>query len=232
MTLKFVLLYIYSRETYQGKIRLEETRNESIICMLKGYGEVIKHIFNTPQTVFTLVIMLIMSIINMVNASFWSIIVTEKINIPAKAIGLFPFLRSLIMLLFFFTIIPKINVLRFKRPLFLGFITFIISQLILVISPANGYIFLIISIFLEACSLSFINPLLDSMQVIMVDAKERARIIAVLYVVVIALSSPFGYIAGILSSIDRRLPFLMNIILLFIGSIITIMSSYFKKSKK
>ena len=232
MTLKFVLLYIYSRETYQGKIRLEETRNESIISMLKGYGEVIKHIFNTPQTVFTLVIMLIMSIINMVNASFWSIIVTEKINIPAKAIGLFPFLRSLIMLLFFFTIIPKINVLRFKRPLFLGFITFIISQLILVISPANGYIFLIISIFLEACSLSFINPLLDSMQVIMVDAKERARIIAVLYVVVIALSSPFGYIAGILSSIDRRLPFLMNIILLFIGSIITIMSSYFKKSKK
>jgi hypothetical protein len=199
-----------------------------MFTMFKGYGKIIKDIFSARQTVFTLIIMLIMSIINMVNSSFWSIIVTEKIQIPAKAIGMFPFIRSLIMLIFFFTIIPNINVLRFKRPLIIGFITFILSQLILIMTPANGYIFLVLSISLEACSLSFINPLLDSMQVIMVDIKERARVIAVLYVIVIALSSPFGYIAGILSSRDRRLPFIMNIILLLIGYIITIMSPYFR----
>ncbi|MDV3428009.1 MAG: MFS transporter, partial [Bacillota bacterium] len=232
MTAKFVILYIFSRETEHGKIRMEETRNISIFNMLKGYGKVIKNILCTPQTVFTLVIMLIMSIVSMVNSSFWSIIVTEKIHIRADTIGMFPFIRSLIMMIFFFTIIPKINVLRFKRPLVIGFISFILSQLILVITPKDGYIFLVISIFLEACSLSFINPLLDSMQVIMVDVKERARIIAVLYVIVLALSSPFGYIAGILSSWDRRLPFLMNIILLFVGTIIIIMSSFSKRKIK
>lgn len=230
MTAKFIILYIFSRETKHGKLRMAETKNTSIFNMLKGYGKVIRHIFNTPHTVFTLIIMLIMNIINMVNISFWSVIVTEKIHISAKAIGIFPFIKSLIMLIFFFTIIPKINVLRFKRPLIIGFISFIISQIVLIITPDSGYIFIIISIILEACSLSFINPLLDSLQVIMVDAKERARIIAVLYVAVLALSSPFGYIAGILSSIDRRLPFLMNIILLTAGVIITIMSTFLKRS--
>lgn len=228
MTSKFVILFITSKETSHGITRMAETRYVSMFTMFKGYGKIIKDIFSARQTVFTLIIMLIMSIINMVNSSFWSIIVTEKIQIPAKAIGMFPFIRSLIMLIFFFTIIPNINVLRFKRPLIIGFITFILSQLILIMTPANGYIFLVLSISLEACSLSFINPLLDSMQVIMVDIKERARVIAVLYVIVIALSSPFGYIAGILSSRDRRLPFIMNIILLLIGYIITIMSPYFR----
>jgi hypothetical protein len=55
----------------------------------------------------------------------------------------------------------------------------------------------------------------------MVDPKERARIIAILYVIVISLTSPFGWIAGILSGMDRRLPFLMNILLLSIGLLLT-----------
>lgn len=232
MTSKFIILFITSKETEHGRTRMAETRDVSMFTMFKGYRKIIKDIFSSHQTVFTLIIMLIMSIINMINSSFWSIIITEKIHIPAKTIGMFPFIRSLIMLIFFFTIIPKINVLRFKRPLMIGFITFILSQVILVITPPNGYIFLVLSIFLEACSLSFINPLLDSMQVIMVDVKERARVIAVLYVVVIAMASPFGYIAGILSSLDRRLPFIMNIILLFTGFIITIMSSSLKLNKR
>ncbi|MFA6939585.1 MAG: hypothetical protein WCQ54_01185, partial [Clostridiaceae bacterium] len=100
----------------QGKIRIAETRNISIFNMLKGYGKVIKNILSTPQTVFTLAIMLIMNIVSMVNSSFWSVIVTEKIHIRANTIGMFPFIRSLIMMIFFFTIIPKMNVRRFKRP--------------------------------------------------------------------------------------------------------------------
>lgn len=231
MTTKFIVLFITSKETNQGKIRIEETKNTSFIEMLKGYSDVIKIIFKKKETLFTLSIMLIMSIVSLVNNSFWSIIVTEKIHINPENIGFFPFIRSSIMLFFFFIIIPKINVRRFKKPLIIGFLCFVTSQILLILTPDKGYVILIISIFLEACSLSFINPLLDSMQVIMVDIGERARIIAVLYVVVIALSSPFGYIAGALSTIDRRLPFIMNSILLLIGAFITY-KSYLTKQKK
>jgi len=65
------------------------------------------------------------------------------------------------------------------------------------------------------------------MQVVLVDPQERARIMAILYVIVVAFTSPFGWIAGILSGIDRRLPFLLNILLLFIGILLT----YFQTTK-
>lgn len=231
MTAKFIILYKYSTETNQGKIRMEETRHQSVKELFNGYGPVIKHILKTPETMLTLGIMLVMSICNMVNNTFWSISATERILIPAKYVGMFPFLRSSIMLIFFFTIVPRLKVARFKRPLITGFSIFIVSQVILILTPEKGYIFLIISILLEACCLSLINPLLDSMQVVLVDAQERARIISLLYVIVIAFTSPFGWIAGNLSKLDRRLPFMMNIILLLGGIILTYLASTISKQK-
>jgi MFS family permease len=225
MTAKFVILNIFADETHQGKVRIEETRGVSITSLLGGYGKVLVQILKTPETMVTLGIMLIMNICTMVNNTFWSLAVTQRIHISEKSVGMFPFLRSFIMLIFFFTIVPRLGVARFKRPLIMGFSTFIISQLILISAPEKGYLFLIISIILEACSLSLINPLLDSMQVIMVDPKERARIISILYVIVIAFTSPFGWIAGVLSGIDKRLPFIMNIILLITGALLTCFAS-------
>ena len=60
------------------------------------------------------------------------------------------------------------------------------------------------------------------MQVILVDPQERARIMAVLYVIVVAFTSPFGWIAGILSGMDRRFPFILNIFLLIMGILLVI----------
>lgn len=231
MTAKFIILYKYSTETEQGKKRMEETRPQSLRSLFNGYGAVIRQILNTRETLLTLGIMVIMSICSMVNNTFWSIAATERIHIPDKYIGLFPFLRSLIMLVFFFTVVPRMKAARFKKPMITGFSLFIISQFILIITPEKGYLFLIVSILLEACSFSLINPLLDSMQVIMVDVQERARIMSLLYVIVIALTSPFGWIAGNLSKLDRRLPFAMNITLILCGIIFTYLASEISKRK-
>jgi hypothetical protein len=50
-----------------------------------------------------------------------------------------------------------------------------------------------------------------------VDAEERARIMAILYTVVLMITSPFGWIAGRISEIDRRLPFVLLAALVGIG---------------
>jgi len=225
MTFKFLILNKYSTETEHGKIRMEETKNSSIVTLLSGYIPVIKQILKTRETLLTLGIMLIMGICNMVNGTFWSILAIEKIHIPTSNIGIFSFIRSSVMLIFFFTLVPKINALNFKKPLLFGFSSLILSQLLLVFAPDKSYLVLVLSMLLEAFSLSMISPLLDSLQVIMVDPKERARIIAILYVIVITLTSPFGYIAGVLSGIDHRFPFVMNILLLIGGIILTYFAS-------
>lgn len=225
MTAKFIILNKFATETRQGKIRMEETKNQSLFEQLSGYRDVLKLMFKSPETLLTLGIMLVMNICNLVNINFWSIMITQNLNIPEKHVGYFPFLRSFVMLVLFFVLVPKMRAIKFKKPLLVGFSTFIISQLLLILAPDKGYFVLFISIFLEACSLSLINPLMESMQVIMVDPKERARIIAMLYVIVIALSSPFGWIAGTLSEANRLFPFIMNIVLLLIGILFTLFAS-------
>ena len=61
--------------------------------------------------------------------------------------------------------------------------------------------------------------------VIIVDPKERARIMAIVYVMMILATSPFGWIAGQLSQLDRNLPFVLSIALYGLGGLLTLLSS-------
>ena len=59
------------------------------------------------------------------------------------------------------------------------------------------------------------------MTVVTVNPEERARILSIVYVTVIVLTSPFGWIAGTLSSIDRVLPFYLAMLLFALGAFLT-----------
>lgn len=220
MAVKIILLYIFSTETRQGEIRLNETKGQSIFVILKQYGGVVKQLINTPITVMMMFLILIRSITSLVNGTFWGIIVTERLNIPVENVALFPFVRSAVILLLFFFLVPKMNKISLEKPLVLGFLLFAASQFLLIITPINGYFLLIISTVLEAFSLALLNPILNSLFVINVDAQERARITAMIQVAAIALTSPFGWLAGILSETDRMLPFVMNIVLIILGGVL------------
>ncbi|MGZ9164505.1 MAG: MFS transporter [Anaerolineales bacterium] len=217
-TLKASVTYLMTQETRQGKVRMHETRHQSIMSVLREYGSVLQDLLRTPQTLYTAGIMLIISISNVITGSFWGIIVTEKLHIPAQNLALFPFVKSAVMLFFFFMVMPRFNKMHFKLPLVIGFLGFIVSQLLLITAPDRGYLFLIMSVFLEACCFATIYPLMDQMVVLTIDPKERARIQSILYVGIILITSPFGWIAGNLSGLDKSLPFILNIALFGIGA--------------
>ncbi len=219
-TVKAVVTYLMTEETGHGKIRMHETRHQSIMSVFREYGGVLQDLLRTPQTIYTAGIMLIISISNVISGSFWGIIVTERLHIPAQNLAIFPFVKSAVMLFFFFMVMPRFNKLHFKLPLTFGFIGFIVSQLILITAPDQGYLFLIVSVFLEACCFATINPLIDQMIVLTINPKERARIQSIMYVGIILITSPFGWIAGNLSAIDKVMPFILNIALFAIGSVL------------
>lgn len=219
LTSKILLLYRFSRETKQGRIRMEETRHQSLFSLFHGYGDVFRQLIRTPRTLFTLTIMLAMSLANTVSTTFWSILVTQKVLIPAEYVALFPFARSLAMLIFFFMAMPVIKLMKFRNPMMVGFALLAVSQTILITLPEKSYALLLLSTLIEACSYATVSTQIDRMVVVTVDAQERARIMALLYLVVLAISTPFGWIAGRLSEINRGLPFMMNICLYLIGAI-------------
>src|SRR6185436_7723674 len=121
---------------------------------------------------------------------------------------------------FFFIVMPRFNKMHYKLPLVMGFLGFIASQLLLITAPEQSYLFLIGSVFLEGCCLATISPLIDQMIVLTIDPKERARIQSILYVGIILITSPFGWIAGTLSGLDKNLPFVLNIALFGAGAIL------------
>jgi MFS family permease len=219
-TVKAVVTYLMTEETRQGKIRLHETRHQSPISVFREYGGVLQNILGTPQTLYTAGLMLIISISNVITGSFWGIIVTERLHIPAQNLAIFPFVKSGVMLFFFFMIMPRFNKQHFKMPLVIGFFGFVVSQVILITAPDKGYLSLLVSVFLEACCFATISPLMDQMVVLTIDSKERARIQSIMYVGIILITSPFGWIAGNLSGIDKILPFILNITLFSIGSVL------------
>ena len=216
--IKAIVTYLLTEETEQGKIRLEETRQQSVFDVLSEYKAVVRDILHMPQTLYTAAIMVIISISQIVTGSFWAIILTEKLHIPNQHLALFPFIRSAIILLFFFVVMPRIAKLHFKVPMIIGFLGYVLSQVLLITAPELGYGFLIISSFLEACSFAVVSPLVDQMVVLTIDAKERARIQSILYVGIILITSPFGWIAGQLSGINKDFPFILNIVLFIIGA--------------
>jgi DHA1 family tetracycline resistance protein-like MFS transporter len=219
-TVKAIITYLLTEETTQGKVRMHETRHQSVMNVMGEYRGVFRQFLHSPQTLYCAGILMVVGITSLISGNFWAILVTEKLHIPAKDLALFTFLRSAIMLVFFFTVMPRINKVHYKLPLLIGFIIAILSQLLLITAPDHGYGFLIANSLLEACCFALIGPFVDKLTVLAIDPQERARIQAVMYLVIILLSSPFGWIAGNLSGINKDLPFILNIALFVIGTVL------------
>ncbi|MDF2613922.1 MAG: putative major facilitator superfamily transporter [Clostridia bacterium] len=224
MTIKFIIVYIFSEETKRGKIRMEETKNTSLCKILIDYRNVLAHISRSPKLYYTIVVLLIITICRTTTSTFWSIIVTEKIRIPVENIAFFPFIRSSIMLIFFFATAHRISAFNLKRPMITGFLCFIFSQLLLITLPERGYMLLVVSTFLEACAMALVDPLSESMLVLNASPEERSRMTSIIYAVILIFSLPFGYISGMLSDMNKAYPFILNISL-FLAALCIILKS-------
>ena len=220
MTIKGWILFVQSTETRQGEVRRQETRGHSVLSLLNGYGTVLQQVLRTPKTLIVLGIMFVMSVVTLVNATFWSILATERLGIPAEHLAIFTFAKSGFLLVLYFVLVPHLDISRFRNPMLLGFLGFLSANLILVTMPAGSYLLLLLSVLIEAVSLAMFRPLLDSLVILSITPDERARINAILSIVVIALSSPFGWIAGRLSEANRILPFVLNMVLFCIGMVL------------
>lgn len=217
-TIKPIVTYLMTTETAQGRIRMAETSGQSALGMLRGYTAVLRDLARAPQTLYMAAITLVVSITTLITGNFWAIIVTEKLRIPAQDLGYFPLIKSVIILGFSFLVMPRISKLHFKLPMVIGFLGFVASQALLITAPERGYPALLASAFLEACSFAVVSALMGEMTALTIEPQERARIQSILYVVVILLTAPFGWVAGVLSSVNKDAPFVLTIALYAVGA--------------
>ena len=221
LTAKFVVLYVYSHETVRGVQRMAETRHRSLTSLLGEYQSVFSQLLHSRPILAALSLMVITSIYITVSNNFWGVLFIGKLGFPSSQISTYVAVRSIIMTICFFLIGPRLtNLQRFHLPLWMGFSAFLVSQLLLVVMQPHAAILLVFSVILEAVASALVSPMTESLLALSMESDERARVSAMVYVALIVLISPFGWIAGQLSAIDRSLPFALNTALFAIGIVL------------
>jgi len=231
MSLKIILLYKFSRETEMGKIRMEESRGKNIFKLAGGYGGVLKVFVKSRETIFALAITILVKIVAMINNTFWPVIVSKKLLVPDYFLPFFPIIKSGISIFFFLLIVPRLTKGLLKMPLLAGFGSFFIGQTVLIFAPVQypvKYIVLFISFIFDAFGSAFLLMLSRSLVSLYVNELERARVHAILNMIILAATAPFGWIGGLLSGFSRDYPFMLSIFFLGTGFIVTLIA-YSKK---
>ena len=111
----------------------------------------------------------------------------------------------------------RLNATKFRVPLWMGLTLYCVAALVLIFSPADSPAFVLLYVFVSAVAAALVNPRKDALLQLNINPQERARLNALIMASTVAFSSPFGYLAGWLSSLDRRLPFAFTFLLFIVA---------------
>jgi hypothetical protein len=189
-------------------------------------------IIHSRGTIFALVIFIIVNIVAVINGTFWQVIVSKKLLVPDPYLPLFPIIKSILSIFFLFFVLPRLSNEHLKNPLLLGFGCYVIGQALLILVPVEGgakYFLLCLSLVFDGFGFGALSMLSESLIALNISVAERARVMAILHLITMAATSPFGWIGGLLSGISRNLPFILNLCLLGAGIVVTLV--YYREKR-
>jgi len=228
MLAKTIWLYRWSTETRQGRIRMEETRHESVVRLLKGYRHALTLLGRSPGSRLALVIAGLVAAVTLIESTFFQVVISQRLHVPDPALPFFPMVRSLLSVVFLFTLIPRLSTgVDLKHGTLWGFGVYLAAQLVLVAMPvvhgdasAGTYAALGLCLLLGSFGAGMLFMLSESLVALHVDEAERSRVMALQRTVIMLAAAPFGWISGWLSGIDRVYPFWLTGALLLIGLVL------------
>ena len=220
MLIKVIVTFRYCEETRQGKIRMAETKDNSVLKLLFEYKDLIPKVLMNKEIIKVLIVSVILHIANLVSTSFFSLYVTQRLGIENRYLAFFPILNAAVMLLFMIGIQHRLESVKFRIPMWIGLVLYAACSILLILAPSRRMWFIIIYVFVGAVASALVMPRKDALLQLNINPGERARINALIMSFTIAFASPFGYFAGWLSSIDRRLPFVFTFTIYIIAILI------------
>lgn len=222
MTAKFLILYRLSHETPVGLRRMADTKSLSLMRYLADSPRILLEMLHDRQTMLTVGIIACYTTVKTVSTNFWPLMITDKLGIAAENLSVFSTMKSLLMLVMYFLLVPRIRVRRFRRPLLAACVLLISVQVLMILLPAGAYALVVLGVLAEAAAISVLDPLTSSLQMVNTEAEQRARIMGWFYALCLGVTAPFGVVAGILSDMNRALPFWLNLGLLVIALLLSV----------
>lgn len=211
MTSKFIILYFTTRETTIGLRRMAETRHVGLLSRLWNSRWVLMRMLKAPRTLLTIALIACLSGFRGINDAFWPLLITEKLGIPSENLSLFSTAKTLLTLLCYFVIVPRLDLRRFRNPLLLGLGLFVAQEMLMLLMPPGAYGLVFLAVGMEAVALSMLNPMSTSLQMVNIDREERARMLGFFYALCMLITSPLSTVAGALAELNRTYPFILNL---------------------
>ena len=223
MTSMFFIRNALTRETETGLRKMEEARGSGLGETWGEYRRIASLLLQSPRTLIAFGLVIIKNINITVKTTFLAILLTKGLDFPKEAVALFPAIHSVVMLLVFLFVMPTIGRSGPKRPLLWGFLALIAGYLALVFSPHKCYAVVILSTVLTAFGTAMVFPFSDALMHNTITDSDRAKIISLLNVFLFAVSAPFGYIGGLLSSVAKQLPFVLLAAIQVVGLVLLVL---------
>ncbi|NLX82272.1 MAG: MFS transporter [Clostridiales bacterium] len=213
MLIKVLLLYFMSKESSLGTQRRAELKGKSIFFAFRGSVDVLKTMLRKKPLMYVLGIMSCVMVIRSASDNFWPLLVTTTLGITEEALPLLSGLRSIAMMVSFLVFAPRLRPQRFHRPMRAALIIMAAIHFLLFLLPRQLAWVVYLGVAAEALALSILTPLFPSLQMILIDKAEKARMFGFSLAFCLFVTSPFGTINGLLSKWHLSLPMLLSALL-------------------
>jgi MFS family permease len=210
ITAKIVVLQLMTKETALGSRRMAELKGKSIRHAMHGSFGVVGNMFKNRPLMLVLCIMSCVMVIRSAMENFWPLLLTGRLGIREETLPLLAGLRSMGMLACFFLLAPRLNPRHYFRPMSLALLIIASLQFLFFILPPGAGWAVFPGVLAEALALSLLIPLFSSLQMLLLDRAERARMFGFSLAFCLLLTSPFGTINGLLSRAHLALPMLLS----------------------
>ncbi len=206
MTTKAVLLYRLTRETRLGHERMTALAGKPWHHAFRGSGQVVKGMLANRPLMLTLGIISCVMVIRGVMENFWPLLVTGPLQVGEEMLPLLATLKSLVMLACFLLLSHRLRAEHYRRPMAFALGVISLISLVMLVLPAQLSWLLVPGVMAEALALSILIPLYSSLQMLLLDAGERARMFGISLAFCLLVTAPFGTLNGLLSRIHAALP--------------------------
>lgn len=213
MLTKVLLLHFMTKETKLGEIRKQELKGKHFFHAFKGSFAVLRNMLSKRPLMLVLGIISCVMIIRSATDNFWPLLLTGKLGIGEELLPILAGIRSIVMLVCFFLIAPRLKAQRFHKPMKLGLALMAAIYLMLFLLPAGAGWAVFPGVVAEALALSMLIPLYSSLQMLLLDKSEKARMFGFSLAFSLLLTAPFGAINGLLSKWHLGLPMLLSALL-------------------
>jgi DHA1 family tetracycline resistance protein-like MFS transporter len=218
MTGMFLVRNAMVTETRAGLAKMKETRHAPLADTFADYARVARRLLHSPLTLVAFSVSTLVSIQGVLRTTFFAILLTRGLSFPDASIAIFPAIGAAMTMVVYLLVLPSLSRWGTAAPLVAGLGLSAAGLLLLAVCPPGSTLVVALSTVLSAAGAAVTVPHSDTLVANTISEADRAKSLSIFYVLLFAVSSPFGYLGGVLFEVSDRIPFLLAAGVLLVGA--------------